>query len=453
MRGLLFFLVFVSCLPLIFKSPFNGVLMWYVFSLGNFHTLAWGFFSDLYYAYIIAILTCVAWFFSGTEGKQLPFTPLVVLTLLFSVWMTITSLCALAPADDVWNKWTIVHKILFMSLVGFALTTTRERVNQLIWVVVLSIGIWGVKGAISFPLHGGGSGIHGPEGGVIAANNEFGVALVAILPLLFYLWHTATNQYVRRGLMAMGFLIVLAVVFTYSRGALVGMCAMGAVFWFRSRGKIVTGFLIVVVGLSIYTLAPKTWFERMGTIETYQDDSSAMGRILFWRLSLRIAELHPILGGGFRVTFWPVVTNPMLSGTDIPRLDKPRAMHSIFFDVLSEHGWPGLTLFLMICAYSWSTCSWLVRRSRDRPDLAWANTLGRMGHSALVGYWAAGAFASLAYYDEYWCIIFIFAAARRVVARETASLSGALTTAPSMRLRVPQQGIAAGALARSDSHS
>jgi hypothetical protein len=42
MRGLLFFLVFVSALPLIFVSPFNGVLLWYVFSLGNYHTLIWG---------------------------------------------------------------------------------------------------------------------------------------------------------------------------------------------------------------------------------------------------------------------------------------------------------------------------------------------------------------------------------------------------------------------------
>src|SRR6266567_3052263 len=42
MRGLLFFLAFVSALPLIFVSPFNGVLLWYVFSLGNYHTLIWG---------------------------------------------------------------------------------------------------------------------------------------------------------------------------------------------------------------------------------------------------------------------------------------------------------------------------------------------------------------------------------------------------------------------------
>jgi hypothetical protein len=33
MRGMAFFLAFVASLPLIFISPFNGVLIWYVFSL------------------------------------------------------------------------------------------------------------------------------------------------------------------------------------------------------------------------------------------------------------------------------------------------------------------------------------------------------------------------------------------------------------------------------------
>jgi hypothetical protein len=298
------------------------VLIWYVFSLGNFHTLTWGFFSDLYYAYIIAILTCPAWMISWTEKKQLPLTPLVVLTLLFIVWMTITSLCALAPEQDVWAKWTTVQKILLMCLVGFALTTTRRRVDLLVWVVVLSIGFWGVKGAISVPLHGGGSGIHGPDGGITADNNEFGVALVMLLPLQFYLLRTVTDHRVRRGLIVMAVLL------------------------------------------------------------------------------------------------------------------KPRATHSIYFDALSEHGYVGLGLFLMIAACSWRNCSWMIRQSRDRPDLAWANLLGRMGQAVLVGFWSAGAFASLAYFDEYWCILFIFDAARRVVAREIAPAKGAfvlpLATSPSI---------------------
>jgi probable O-glycosylation ligase (exosortase A-associated) len=436
MRGYLFLLVFISSLPLIFVSPFNGVLIWYAFSLGNFHTLTWGFLNDLYYAYIIGILTCISWMFSRTDKKQLPLVPLVVLTLLFSVWMTITSCFALAPAEDVWDRWLTVHKVLLMCFAGFALTTTRERLNQLIWVVVLAIGIWGVKGTISVILHGGsvGRGIHGPDGGVMSDNNAFGLTLIMILPLLFYLWHGAVNRHLRRGLVVMGFLISLAVIFTYSRGAFLGLCGMAAVFWLKSRAKVATGGLIVVVGLAIYGFTPQSWFDRMATIQEYEKDGSAMSRIDLWKISLRIAELRPVFGGGFKVTYWPTITNRMLEGTNIKRFNIPRAVHSIWFDALSEHGWPGLTLYLMIAGYSWLTCSWLLRRTRDRPELAWANLLGRMGQAVLVGFWAAGSFASFAYYDVYWCIMFILASARRLVAEEIESPTRALVGRPSVGL-------------------
>jgi probable O-glycosylation ligase (exosortase A-associated) len=424
MRGLVFFLAFVASLPLIFISPFNGVLIWYIFSLGNFHTMVFGPFATLNYAYIIAILTCISWAISRTERLNLPITPLVVLTLLFAFWITFTSWFALVPGDDVWIKWSTVQKILFMCLVGYALSTTRERLNQLIWVIVLTLGLWGVKGAISGILHGGGK-IHGPDQGALSDNNDFGLGLILILPLLFYHWHLATNRHLRRGLMLMGFLVSVAVLLTYSRGALVGACAMGAVFWFKSRAKFVTGFLILTIAVSVYAFAPSAWFERMGTIESFDTDGSAMSRIHLWKVSLRIAELHPLTGGGFRVTFSPIVTNDMLRGTNLERLTKPRAVHSIYFDALSEHGWIGLGLFLMIGIYSWINCSWLIRNSRDRPDLEWANLLGRMGQAVLVGYAVAGAFASQAYLDEYWCIIFIFEAARRIVARNVSSAAAA----------------------------
>jgi len=457
MRGLLFITLFVSSLPFVFKSPFNGALLWYVFSLGNFHTLIWGFFSDLHYAYIIAFVTCLSWLISK-EPKKLPLTPLAVLTLVFAVWITITSVAATAGqvaahqgfAESVWSMWSRVEKVLFMCLVGYALTTSRERVDQLIWVVVLSIGVWGVKGAIWELLHAGSSRLYGPNGTDIGDNNDFGLALIIIVPLLFYQWHRATNRHLRHALMVMGFLVALAVLFTYSRGALVGLSAMGAVFWLRTRAKLATGLMIICFGLFAYSFVPAEWFGRMETIQTYQQDSSAESRIYFWKISLRVAEQYPLLGGGFKVTHWPMMVNPLLRGTDLAELTEPKAPHSIYFEVLSEHSWLGLALYLMIAAYSWRNCAWLVRHSRDRPDYAWANILGRMGHASLVAYWAGGAFVSQAYLDEYWCVIFLFDAARRVVAREIASRGGAFVAAASTHLGVPQLGIGTAAPAKAN---
>jgi putative inorganic carbon (HCO3(-)) transporter len=450
MRGLVFFLAFISSLPLIFVSPFNGVLIWYVLSIGNFHTLIYGPFAALNYSYLVAILTCLSWLISRSERKQIPLTTLVVLTFLFSIWITITSFFALAPDAGVWYKLIIVQKILFMCLVGYAMTTTRSRMNQLIWAVVLTLGAWGVKGAILGILRGGD--IHGPDNGPLSDRNDFGLGLVLMLPLLFYHWHLATNRHVRRWLMLMGFLVTLAVFLTYSRGALLGACAMGAVFWLRSREKFATGLLILACVFSVYNFAPHEWFERMGTIGTYQEDGSAMSRINVWMVCLRIAELHPITGGGFKVTFAPAITNAMLLGTNIPRLTIPRAAHSIYFDVLSEHGYVGLALFLMILVYSWINCSRLIRYSRDRPDLAWAGILGRMGQAVLVGYATAGAFASQAYLDEYWCMIFIFDAGRRLAAKEIRPTAAAAAISPRIRWQASPDTVSSSVPKTPDGH-
>ena len=119
--------------------------------------------------------------------------------------------------------------------------------------------------------------------------------------------------------------------------------------------------------------------------------------------------------------------------------------------MLSEHGWVGLALFLMIGAYSWLNCSWLIRRSRNRPELAWANVLGKMGQAVLAGFWVGGAFQSLAYFDEYWGLLFIFDAARRVVAREIATPVRLFV--PPTLLPAPAVGIGAAALAKPEEYS
>src|SRR5271165_3498414 len=111
MRAVLFLAIFLSGLALTFVSPFYGVLLWYGFSLGNFHTLTWGALENLNLAYIIAILIGLSWVISPTEKLRLPMTPLVVLTLLFSLWITITSCFALGPSAVVWDRWVFVQKV------------------------------------------------------------------------------------------------------------------------------------------------------------------------------------------------------------------------------------------------------------------------------------------------------------------------------------------------------
>jgi hypothetical protein len=126
-------------------------------------------------------------------------------------------------------------------------------------------------------------------------------------------------------------------------------------------------------------------------------------------------------------------------------MTRPRALHSIWFESLSDHGFVGLALFVGFIVLTALNAQWLIRRTRRDPELLWANNLGRMLQVSLVGYAVGGSFVSLDMYDGFYAVVLISAVARRVVAAELAAqtdtvaapLAGALPAAA-----VPQAQLA-----------
>ena len=93
-------------------------------------------------------------------------------------------------------------------------------------------------------------------------------------------------------------------------------------------------------------------------------------------------------------------------------------MHSIYFEVLGEHGWIGLTIFLSLGLTALLTCSRIVKLWRDRPDLKWASDLAKMMQVCLVGYAAAGTFLNLATFNLFYHILTIIFLTRFIVGQE-----------------------------------
>jgi probable O-glycosylation ligase (exosortase A-associated) len=170
----------------------------------------------------------------------------------------------------------------------------------------------------------------------------------------------------------------------------------------------------------VWNFAPSAWTQRMFTIETYQKDASAESRLEMWQRAWTLAKMSPIVGGGFHWSYDPNTVNRLFAGTDLPKMTGPLAAHSIWFEMLGDHGFVGLGLFVVIVASAFLDAHWLIRRSRRDPDLLWANNLGRMLQVALIGYCAGGSFATQAMYDGFYAIVIIAAAARRIVAAELA---------------------------------
>jgi putative inorganic carbon (HCO3(-)) transporter len=390
MRDLIVTLAVLGSLPLIFLRPWVGVLVWVWISFMNPHMLAWGFARSLPWVLIVAVIT-LGTYFTSNDRKSIPITSITIVWMTYFAWTFVTLLFALNP-EDAWIEWDRWWRIQVMVLLVLMAIHQRERLDALVWVVALSIGFYGVKGGIFTILTGGQYMVGGPPGGFIAGNNEIALALLMVLPLFWYLKDRVEHVWGRRALLACMGLTALAILATYSRGALLGLATMGFVLWLRTRQRFVTGLAIALLALTIFAFLPERWHERMGTISTYQQDESALGRINAWYFAFNLAVDRPI-GGGFRVF------TPELFMEYAPEPRNFHDAHSIYFEVLGEQGWPGLILFLTLGLLVVLHTQRTVTRYRGHATQAWASELAAMLQVGFIGYAACGAFLGLSYFD------------------------------------------------------
>ncbi|WP_312438834.1 putative O-glycosylation ligase, exosortase A system-associated [Janthinobacterium sp.] len=390
MRDILITLIVFGSLPLIFRAPVNGALMWVWISVMNPHTQGWGFATQLPFAMIIAVVTLFSMALSRTP-KGLPLTPVSVLLLLFVLWMNVTTPFALLPALS-WVQWNKVMKIMLMSFVVMMLIRTQRDIVRLIWVLVVSIGFYGIKGGIFTIRSGGTERVWGPEATFIGDNNALALALIITIPLMYYLQQNSDRRWIRHGLAGAMVLSALAALGSYSRGGLLAIAAMCLFMWFKSGKKVALGALLCLVGPLLLAFMPERWAERMDTINTYQQDSSAQGRINAWSMAWNLAR-DRFLGGGFEVS------DPGIFARYAPDPQAVHAAHSIYFQALGEHGFVGLALYLALGWATWRTAAAIIRLSRGKPELAWALGLATMSQASMVGFAVGGAFLSLLYFD------------------------------------------------------
>ena len=332
--------------------------------------------------------------------------------LLFTLWVSITTLFALNP-EDAGNEWVRFIKIQLMTLMMLVMITDRRRIELTVWVIAGSIAFYGIKGGIFTLLSGGQHHVLGPAETFIAGSNEIAFATIVILPLLWYIWHVSERRWLALALLTAAGLCVLAVLGSQSRGALLALMAMLGMLWLKSTGKFVTGTLgLLALALALLFMPPE-WMERMQSIRNYDEDPSALGRINAWWFAFNLAERS---SDPRAAACGP--SRPNCSGRTrrIPR--NFHDAHSIFFEVLAEQGYVGLLLFLVMGLSTLLLAGRTIRMARGREDLGWAALLAGMLQVSLVGYVVGGLFLGLAYFDLPYSLLALVVATHGVVARE-----------------------------------
>ena len=413
MRDLILTMFIMGTIPFALMKPHIGLLMWAWVGYMNPHKLSWGFAYDFPFVLILAVVTVAAAVFSK-EKKTLPIDGLVVVWLMFIIWMAISTYFAHYP-DDAMVEFVRTLKIHTMILITILFFQSKERIIWLVWVVAFSLGFYGIKGGIFTVLTGGGHLVWGPTGTFVEGNNELALALIMITPLMAFLWQETKHRYLKYFLLACILMTVAAILGSYSRGALLAIGMMGFFFWLKSSKKIVLLIPILLVGLIASIFLPQEWFDRMDTIETFEEDRSAMGRINAWYFSFNYASDHPFFGGGY------AIFDPEQFREYAPEPEDYHDAHSIYFEVLAEQGFVGLFLFLGIWGLTWLTGSSIIRKTRNIPSLKWSNNLVRMVQVGLIGYGTGGAFLGLAYFDLPYHLMAIMVVTNAVVDREIKS--------------------------------
>jgi putative inorganic carbon (HCO3(-)) transporter len=385
--------------------PSVGVLLWTWVSIMNPHKLTYGA-ENFPVAAIAGGATLVGLFLTGDKKHFFVSSPAVAL-MLFIVWICISypfSFFREQSADMLFK----VLKIDLMILVALILLFKKQHIIALAWVLVLSLGFYGVKGGVFTLATGGRYHVWGPEGTFTEGNNEIALAIIMIIPLMYFLRSLSSRFWIRHAFLLAMILSATAALGSQSRGALLAIVAMAALLWIRVSQKGLFAVLIVLVGVALVSFMPETWHSRMDTIEEYQQDTSAMGRINAWYMTGKLAS-NNFFGGGFDIynaaTFQMYAPDP----ADI------HAAHSIYFQVLGEHGFIGLILFLLIWFFTWRWAGWLHVHAKNNTATEWAATLGAMVQVSLIGYAVGGAFLSLAYFDLPYNMLVLVVLTRRWV--------------------------------------
>ena len=390
LRDLLLTVLLVGGLPIALRRPYIGALIFAFISLANPHRFTWGFAYSMPWAFAYAGATMAG--LAATQERLIGdslrrYWPM----LLYLAWMGVTSLFAFERAAAQ-SRWIEVAKVHVMCLVTLMLMTDWTRVRQLMWVAVGSVAFFGLKGGL-FTLQSGGQFlVWGPPSSAIEDNNHLAVGLVMTLPLLYWLYMDTKLRWLRALLLLTALMTAVSIFGSHSRSAFLAIVAMSLFLVLKSHHKISVMAIGIALAAVLVVFMPQKYWDRMKTIETYEQDSSAMGRINVWKTAINIAN-DRLTGAGFEYYSIPVFKRYAPDPDDI------HSSHSIYFQALGEHGWIGLGLFLSFWAYIWFVCRRIAARCRSDPDRQGQFLLARMLQVSIIGFAVGGAFVNIGNWD------------------------------------------------------
>ena len=331
-------------------------------------------------------------------GNRFVFNGKIFLLLIFLIQSVLSTLYS-QYVDYSWPFLIEFSKLFMICYMMFVLVDDFQKFRILLLVIVLSLSFEAAKQGWYYLLTKPGWPNSNPLP-FLGDNNGVAVGMLMLIPIIVLLIQTTHRIWARPFYWIILIGILYRAISTFSRGGFIACTFMGFLFWLHSSRRFRLLLVIlpfsVIIGLSL----PQTFWDRMWTITTYQEDedASALGRLHYWEVASLMARSNPILGIGFNAFSAAYDSYDFSFG----QYGRNRSVHNSFFGTLAELGYFGLSLYLLILCLALVSCHHVITISRSHRELSHFTVSAKAFQISLIVFITGGSFLAFQYFEMLW---------------------------------------------------
>lgn len=265
-------------------------------------------------------------------------------------------------------------KLVIIITIAYKVVTHEKQLKIIVWTYVA--GCWYMSFYIFQIGRNAGDRVEGIGTVDAPTSNAIAAALAPSVVLCLYRFWAATSWHGRIFIAVVGAFIANAIVLINSRGSFLAVSVsilyfITYLFFSKMQKKYqkLTVIWIVIFGLSgaLY-IVDASFIERMSSITEVKKDTekeNAATRTIFWAAAWDMAKDYPLGVGSRGFEYYAPIYIPKNVDTGKSR---NRAVHSTWFQALSENGYLGLIFLIALiisCFRANKACKKIFMKSKD----------------------------------------------------------------------------------------
>lgn len=324
----------------------------------------------------------------------------------FLVFLLVIAMGVLTAANN-FRAYMVLEGMLttfVMFLLVVNIVKTTQQLNLVVWLVLLIHLYYAIKGIYNFAFVGisyAGLVTSGSVGSsFISDENDFALALNAMIPFAFFLFMREKSKFKKFFLLGTMLALVLGVVASQSRGGVIGLAVVTLFCMIKSKQKLISMVIVGMLCLSVVVFAPSSYWSEVKSI-TRTDEGTANSRINYWKAAVRMYLDYPIIGVG--AGNGPVRMPEYVTGFSDPNTQWGRTFHGNFPLIIAELGSLGLIAYVAMLILSFRALIKIQRQySGDHKSLEWS--IASAIAVGMLGWLTSATFLSVTFYPHLWTL-------------------------------------------------